>query len=153
MHGRVSTAVAGPALFGILSGGCSPPAVPGSVRWVDSPRPAPRIEVMRPKAAASTIDPTESAERAAGDVLRAIHPQLLACYARRLSADPHAHAYLTVDVRIGADGRPRDVATTGGARLGDALDCITARIRDSTFEPPARTGTSRVVVPFAFEPP
>jgi hypothetical protein len=84
--------------------------------------------------------------------VRRLHPELLACYARRLATDPTAHAYLTIDVLVGEDGAPREIATTGGARLGAALACITSRIREAAFELPARSGTTRVRVPLSFEP-
>jgi hypothetical protein len=99
-----------------------------------------------------STNPTEQAEREADAVVRQLHPQLLACYAKRLAKDPTAHAYLLVDVLVGEDGRPSEVATTGGARLGEALNCITASLRSAAFDPPAKTGTTRIRLPLSFEP-
>ena len=97
--------------------------------------------------------PNDLEERRDDEVFRAMQPQLLACYARRLTTHPTAHAYVTFDVLVGLDGRPRDVATTGGALLGnEALSCLSRHVRRATFAPPPGGGTSRVRVPFAFHP-
>jgi hypothetical protein len=98
-------------------------------------------------------DPRDIEERRDSEIFRALQPQLLGCYTKRLATHPGAHAYVTFDVLVGADGRPRDVATTGGASLGsDALGCITGHVRRAAFAPPVGGGTSRVRVPFAFHP-
>ena len=82
-----------------------------------------------------------------------MHPHLLACYAKRLATHPNAYAFLTVDVLVGQDGRPREVSTTGGALLGtDVIDCMKRHVRRAAFAPPSASGTSRVRVPFAFHP-
>ncbi len=85
----------------------------------------------------------------ANKVLEAMHPDLLACYTKRVAVAPNAHAFLTVDVVIGPDGKVRNVETTGGALLGAAtMSCLTDRIRKATFDPPHGGGTLRVHVPF-----
>lgn len=102
---------------------------------------------------ATEPDPRETAEREAAAVFRAMHADVLACYAKRLATHPHAHAAITVDVLVGRDGRPREVATTGGAALGPAaLSCVERRVRRAEFAPARDGGTSRVRVPFAFHP-
>lgn len=102
---------------------------------------------------AAEPDPRETAEREAAAVFRAMHADVLACYAKRLATHPHAHAAITVDVLVGRDGRPREVATTGGAALGPAaLSCVERRVRRAEFAPARDGGTSRVRVPFAFHP-
>ena len=82
-----------------------------------------------------------------------MHSDVLACYRKRLATHPNAHAHLTVDVLVGDDGLPRDVATTGGALLGETtLACLVRRVMRASFMPPYGGGTSRVSVPFAFHP-
>ena len=93
------------------------------------------------------------ATRNANEVLEAMQPDLLACYAKRVAVSPKAHAFLTVDVIIGPDGAVRHVETTGGALLGSAtLGCLERRIRQATFAPPHGGGTLRIHVPFALRP-
>jgi hypothetical protein len=85
-------------------------------------------------------------------VLGTMHEDLLACYKKRLAANPAAHGYITVDIVIGPDGRVRTTETTGGAILGDAtMRCIVQRIERATFEPPHGGGTLRVQVPFSLD--
>lgn len=141
-------------------GGCSPasttrgPGAHGVARPAASAsaeRPGP--ETVSPSSRLRSFDPLPVAEGEAGAVFRAMHPQLLACYAQRLATHPRAHAFVTVDVVVGDDGRPREVSTTGGALLGSVvLDCVTRHVRRAVFAPPSASGTSRVRVPFAFHP-
>ncbi len=106
-----------------------------------------------PARAVHAIDPWTAAEDEATRVFRSMHPQLIACYTRRLASHPDARAYLVVDVLVGADGRPRDVSTIGGAMLGrDTVDCMTRHVRSARFAPPEHGGSSRVRVPFTFRP-
>ena len=156
-------------LFGLLAG-CSPPrpAVTSA-----SPSPATTRETIAAVGAAITrsasasegnvlpgrahaaraSDPWAVAEDDATRIFRAMHPKLVACYARRLASRPDAHAHLVVDVLVGADGRPRDVSTSGGAALGsEAVDCMVRQVRRAVFVPPEHGGTSRVRVPFTFRP-
>lgn len=146
MHAR---SFAGSTLIALWTG-CAPAKVAPPLEPARAERAAAPPEPAPPLG--ERTDPTEEAEREAAAVVRQLHPQLLACYAKRLKRDPKAEAYLLVDVLVGEDGRPRDVATTGGARLGEALDCITSRLRSAAFERPAKTGTTRIRVPLAFEP-
>jgi hypothetical protein len=91
------------------------------------------------------------AEANADQVFVAMHDDLLACYKARVRVDPNAHAFLTVDVVIGPDGRVRNVETTGGALLGNqGLDCIVNRVKAATFEPLPGGGTRRIHVPLTF---
>lgn len=86
----------------------------------------------------------------ANTVLKAMHPDLLACYAKRVAASPNAHAFLTFDVVIGPDGTVRDVQSTGGALLGQAtMSCLENRIRRGVFAAPHGGGTLHVHVPFS----
>jgi hypothetical protein len=86
----------------------------------------------------------------ANRVLEAMHPDLLACYTKRLAVRPDAHAFLTIDLVIGPDGRVRWVETTGGALLGPStMKCIVDRVSQASFEPPHGGGTLRIHVPFA----
>ena len=92
-------------------------------------------------------------ELAADVVFRSMQPELLACYAKRLETAARAHGSITIDVVVGHDGRARDIATTGGALLGDAvMSCIIRRVRHASFAPPAGGGTSRLSVLFSFTP-
>src|SRR5688572_3337522 len=43
----------------------------------------------------------------ANAAIGAMHDDLLACYTKRLRIDPTAHAFLTVDIVIGPEGRVR----------------------------------------------
>lgn len=87
----------------------------------------------------------------ANAVFATMHGDLLACYKKRLSVDPNAHAFLTVDAIIGPEGRIAWIGTTGGARLGkEGVACIVDRIREATFEPVTGGGTRRIQVPLTF---
>jgi hypothetical protein len=89
---------------------------------------------------------TEDANR----VLSAMNADLLACYKKRIAANPQAHAFMTIDVVVGPDGRVRDVETLGGALLGEeTIGCLVERITRGVFHPPRRGGTRRIVVPFS----
>ena len=111
------------------------------------------LPVVRRSRHSSEPDPREQAERDAAAVFRSMHADVLACYTKRLATHPKAHAAITVEVLVGQDGRPRDVATTGGALLGNAvLSCVTRKVMRTGFTPPRDGGSSRVQVPFAFHP-
>jgi hypothetical protein len=89
---------------------------------------------------------TEDANR----VLAAMGPDLLACYQKRVTVDPRAHGFITVDIIVGPDGRVIDVETTGGAILGKGtMDCMRRRIEKGVFEPPHGGGTLRIQAPFS----
>ena len=86
----------------------------------------------------------------ANQVIGDMHGDLLACYKARVAANPDAHAFLTIDVLVGPDGRVQTVETTGGALLGPAtMTCLTSRIQRGVFEPPHGGGTLRIHVPFS----
>ena len=111
------------------------------------------LPVVRRSRHSSEPAPREQAERDAAAVFRSMHADVLACYTKRLATHPKAHAAITVEVLVGQDGRPRDVATTGGALLGSAvLSCVTRKVMRTAFTPPRDGGSSRVRVPFAFHP-
>jgi len=81
-------------------------------------------------------------------VFASMHDDLLACYRARVAVDPSAHAFLTIDIILGPDGKVRDVETTGGAHLGDrGLGCIVRRIKAASFEPIPGGGTRHIQVP------
>jgi hypothetical protein len=85
-------------------------------------------------------------------VLSAMQGDLLACYTKRLRANPRAHAFVTVDILIGSDGHVGRVDTTGGALLGDrTMSCIVRRITQGVFEPPHGGGNIHVQMPFTLE--
>lgn len=87
----------------------------------------------------------------ANQVLGTMQSDLLACYKKRVRANPNAHGFITVDVIIGPDGRVLRVETTGGAVLGEAtMGCIVHRIEKGVFDPPHGGGTLRIQVPFGF---
>lgn len=88
----------------------------------------------------------------ANQVLSAMHPDLLACYQKRVAASPAAHGFITVDIVIGADGRVMKVETAGGAILGEStMSCMVRRIEKGAFEPPHGGGTRRIHVPFSLK--
>ncbi len=121
--------------------GCASPLSPARHATAAPSAPLTRVgtELTRETLAdASGADPKDLEERRDGDVFRAMQPQLLACYAKRLATYPRAHGYVTFDILVGDDGRPRDVATTGGALLGtEVLGCFTGHVRRAAFAPSA----------------
>lgn len=138
-----------------------PPAPPAEVSSITTTTravtaEAPRCEMVCEGAEviAQVPEQPDYHARAVADanaVFGSIHDELLACYAKRLRVDPNAHAYLTVDVVIGRDGRVQRTELTGGARLGkEAIACIVERVEGATFEPVAGGGTRRVHVPLTF---
>lgn len=99
----------------------------------------------------ATPDVTEAAVVNVDRVFDAMHDDLLACYKTRLKTYAQAHAFMTVDLVLEADGHVRTVETTGGAMLGDrGIHCITDRIKKATFDPIPGGGTRRVQVPLNF---
>lgn len=99
---------------------------------------------------ADTPDYHAKATANANAVLEAMHPELLECYKTRVSANPNAHAFITVDIVIGPDGAVRTVDTTGGALLGErTMGCIVERIKRASFDPPHGGGTLHIQVPFS----
>lgn len=82
--------------------------------------------------------------------LRARADRLLACYKKRVAANPNAHGFITVDIIVDPDGKVRNVETTGGAILGDAtMSCLVQRVKRASFDPPHNGGTLRIHVPFS----
>lgn len=113
----------------------------------------PSATPLTARSAKSALADQLAVEATASAVLRELHGDLLACYRARLRTHPRAHASLDADLLVGADGRVRDVTTTGGALLGRAARrCIEGRLRRAAFVPLQGGGTSRVRVPFAFHP-
>ena len=134
--------------------GSAPPNVPATRDAIAAARST--VAVMSDSdrvPAAHRFHARTVAEDEATRIFRAMHPHLVACYAKRLVSHPNARAYLVIDVLVGADGRPRDVSTSGGALLGtDTVECVTRHVRTATFAPPENGGTSRVRIPFTFRP-
>ena len=92
----------------------------------------------------------EKATANANTVIEAMHEDLLACYKKRVAANPNAHGFITIDVIVGPDGRVRDVETTGGAVLGETtMSCLVQRVKRASFDPPHNGGTLRIHVPFS----
>jgi hypothetical protein len=86
----------------------------------------------------------------ANAILESMHPAMLACYKKRVAVSPNAHAFITVDIVIGPDGKVAAVETTGGALLGEGtMSCIVDQIRQATFDKPHNGGTLRIHVPFS----
>lgn len=111
--------------------------------------------IPRPRIATPTVSALQSrdiAEHDAAASFRALHPKLLACFAKRLARQPNARARVRFDVFVGEDGRAIDVTTIGGSSLGpEVLRCMTDRVRGASFDPPDESGTSRISVPLWFE--
>jgi hypothetical protein len=107
-----------------------------------------RAELLRHPA--ESPDYNAQAVANANEVLEAIHPDLLACYKKRVAVNPKAHGFITVDITIEPDGHVRRVETTGGAVLGEGtMDCLVDRIKRATFEPVHGGGTQHIRVPFS----
>jgi hypothetical protein len=104
--------------------------------------------------AGAVVIPDHHAEAVANAdaVFAAMHDDLVACYRPGAARDPHAHAFITVDVVLNPDGTVRSVATTGGAMLGDpGLACISRRVKRATFAPVWGGGTLHLSVPMSFK--
>jgi len=142
----------------------SPPSSVATSRAVSPATPsdgerttAPRCEVVCQSATVvrHEITPDESADYyttqavdRANATLNAMNDDLLACYEARVKVNPKAHAFLTVDIVVGADGHVQNVETQGGALLGEVtMRCIVDRIKRGEFAPPPRGGTMRFEVP------
>jgi hypothetical protein len=118
---------------------------------------APQCEVVCESATVvrHQITPDESADYytneavdRANATLNTMHDDLLACYEARVKANPKAHAFLTVDIVVGAGGHVQNVETQGGALLGEVtMRCIVDRIKHGQFAPPPHGGTMRFQVP------
>ena len=92
----------------------------------------------------------EEATANAHAVVNEMEEDFLACYTKRLVAKPTAHAFMTMDIIVGPNGKVKNVELEGGALLGEeARECIAARARAATFDPPRGGGTMRVQVPFS----
>lgn len=92
---------------------------------------------------------TQQAVERADRILNSMHDDLLTCYTKRLSQNPKAHAFLTIDIVVGPTGEVQRADALGGALLGDAtMTCILERIRRERFEPPHGGGTMHFQVPF-----
>lgn len=99
---------------------------------------------------ATEVDYSVKALANANAILESKHPAMLACYKKRVMVAPNAHAFITVDIIIGPDGRVATVETTGGALLGEGtMACIVDQIRQATFDKPRGGGTLRIHVPFS----
>jgi hypothetical protein len=100
---------------------------------------------MRESADGYTQQAVERADR----ILNGMHDDLLTCYTRRLTQNPKAHAFLTVDIVVGPTGEVQRAEALGGALLGDvAMNCILERIKRERFEAPHNGGTMHFQVPF-----
>lgn len=107
-----------------------------------------RAQIVRH--AAESPDYNAQAVANANQVLEAMHPDLLACYKKRVAVNPKAHGFITIDIMIGPDGKVRDVETTGGAVLGEGtMACIVGHIKRATFEAVHGGGTEHIRVPFS----
>ena len=118
-----------------------------------SPQTVCELVCERPEVLPRTADRPDYTANQTDDVnrvLEALHPDLMACYTKRLKANPTAHGFITVDMIIGSQGEVAKIDTTGGGILGPAtMDCIVKRIRRAKFEPPHGGGTLEVHVPFS----
>jgi hypothetical protein len=95
-------------------------------------------------------DYNEKATANANTVLEGMHDDLLACYKKRVSVNPNAHGFITIDIIVDPEGKVRNVETTGGAVLGDAtMACLVNRVKKGSFDKPHNGGTLRIHVPFS----
>jgi hypothetical protein len=83
-------------------------------------------------------------------VIESMHDDLLACYDKRVAANPNAHGSITVEMVVDPSGHVSAVETTGGALLGDGtMKCIVQRVKKASFDPPHGGGTMRIQVPLS----
>jgi hypothetical protein len=126
----------------------SPTAAPESMKCevvCEGARVVPHVADPSDSADEFTQRAVEHADR----VLNAMHDDLLSCYTKRLTQNPKAHAFLTIDIVVGPAGEVQRVESLGGALLGDvAMNCVLDRIRRERFEPPHSGGTMHFQVPF-----
>lgn len=133
----------------------APPVVTQSAAVAPAPENKAECDLVceRAELAVRPAEQTDYSVRALANVnatLESMHPAMLACYKTRVSVSPNAHAFITMDIVIGADGRVASVETTGGALLGEGtMSCITDQVRRATFDPPHGGGTLHVHVPFS----
>jgi hypothetical protein len=71
------------------------------------------------------------------------------CFNRELAANPDAQGTIRLTIRVGPGGEVQSVAAAPSGNLGSAVECVKARARSATFDPP-EGGSAVVVVPVTF---
>jgi outer membrane biosynthesis protein TonB len=71
------------------------------------------------------------------------------CFNRELAANPDAQGTIRLTIRVGPGGEVQNVTAAPSGNLGSAVDCVKARARSATFDPP-EGGSAVIVVPVTF---
>jgi hypothetical protein len=71
------------------------------------------------------------------------------CFNRELAANPDAQGTIRLTIRVGPGGEVQNVTAAPSGSLGSAVDCVKARARSATFDPP-EGGSAVIVVPVTF---
>lgn len=91
---------------------------------------------------------TEMARTAAGRY----GPDVFQCYRERLEAEPDLAGLATLDVRVGADGRPTTLRWSGHVDDADFHRCVTERSRQWSFPRPVDGACAVLRWPFDLSP-
>lgn len=71
------------------------------------------------------------------------------CFNRELSSNPDAQGTIRLTIRVGPGGEVQNVTAAPSGNLGSAVECVKARAKSATFDPP-EGGSAVVVVPVTF---
>jgi hypothetical protein len=71
------------------------------------------------------------------------------CFNRELASNPDAQGTIRLTIRVGPGGEVQNVTAAPSGNLGSAVECVKARARSASFDPP-EGGSAVVVVPVTF---
>lgn len=71
------------------------------------------------------------------------------CFNRELASNPDAQGTIRLTIRVGPGGEVQSVTAAPSGSLGSAVECVKARARSASFDPP-EGGSAVVVVPVTF---
>jgi hypothetical protein len=71
------------------------------------------------------------------------------CFNRELAANPDAQGTIRLTIRVGPGGEVQNVTAAPSGALGSAVECVKARARSASFDPP-EGGSAVIVVPVTF---
>lgn len=88
----------------------------------------------------------------AAEVVRAMAPDLRACYEAGLADDREMQGTLEITIEIGPGGRVQSTSVSGGGTLSPtAIACMRARVARAEFGPP-ESGHATLILPVTFQP-
>jgi hypothetical protein len=71
------------------------------------------------------------------------------CFNRELASNPDAQGTIRLTIRVGPGGEVQSVTAAPSGNLGSAVECVKARAKSASFDPPDG-GSAVVVVPVTF---